>query len=288
MPSAAFGAGGVIAIDTRVAVVTVKVMLPDLEPHTLATLQVAVIVALPGPTLLTSPPLLTVATAGFEEVQVRSALRFCVELSEKVPVAVNCRLMPGAMLGVVGVSAIDVRVAPVTVTMVLPVIEPHTLATLQVTVIVALPVPMVRTSPVLLTVATEGFEEVQIRSALRSCVELSEKVPVAVNCRLVPGAMLGDGGASAIDTMVAAVTVIVTVAEAEPQTLATAQVPVIVAVPGPTALILPLLLTAATDGLEEDQVRSALTSTWLLSLYSAVALSCVEVPVAILGVVESI
>jgi hypothetical protein len=84
------GAVGVSAIDTRVAAVTVTVIVPAREPQTLATLQVAVIVALPVPTVLTSPLLLTVTTAGFEEVQVRSALRFCVELSEKVPVAANC------------------------------------------------------------------------------------------------------------------------------------------------------------------------------------------------------
>lgn len=93
---------------------------------------------------------------------------------------------------------------------------------------------------------------------------------------------------SAIDVRLAAVTVTVTVDEAEPQTLATAQVPRIVAVPVPTALIFPLLLTVATDGSEEDQVRSMLTSAGPLSLDKTVALSCVEVPFAILGLVSSI
>ncbi len=87
---AMLGAGGVIAIDTRVAGVTVRVALPERVLQTLATLQVAIMVAVPVPSVLTSPLLLTVATAGVEEVQVRSALRSCVELSEKVPVAVNC------------------------------------------------------------------------------------------------------------------------------------------------------------------------------------------------------
>jgi len=93
---------------------------------------------------------------------------------------------------------------------------------------------------------------------------------------------------SAIDVRVAGVTVTVIVDEAEPQTLATVHLPVIVAVPVPTALILPLLLTVATDGSEEDQVISALTSAWLLLLYKAVALSCVAVPFAILGDAGSI
>jgi hypothetical protein len=189
------------------------------------------------------------------------------------------------MLGAEGESAIDTKVAAVTVTVVVPASEPHTLATLQVAVIVALPVPTVLTSPLLLTVAAAGFEEVQVRSAFRSCVEVSEKVPVAVNCWLVPGAMLGAGGVSAIDIRLAGVTVTVMVAEAEPHTLATAQVPLIVAVPVPTALIMPPLLTVATDGSEEDQVRSMLTSAGLLLLDKAVALSCVDVPFAILGLV---
>jgi hypothetical protein len=89
-PSALLVPGGVTAIDTSVAEVTVTMVEPAREPQTLATLQVAVIVVLPAPMVLTSPLLLTLANAGFEEVQVRSALRFCVELSEKVPVAVNC------------------------------------------------------------------------------------------------------------------------------------------------------------------------------------------------------
>ena len=79
LPSATLGAGGVIAIDTRVADVTVTVTVPEMEPQTLATLQVTEIVALPVPTVLTSPLLLTVAAEGFEEVQVRSAFRFWVE-----------------------------------------------------------------------------------------------------------------------------------------------------------------------------------------------------------------
>jgi hypothetical protein len=93
---------------------------------------------------------------------------------------------------------------------------------------------------------------------------------------------------SAIDFRLAGVTVTVMVDEAEAQTLATVHFPVMIAVPVPTALILPLLLTVATDGSEEDQVISALTSRWLLSLYKAVALSCVDVPFAMLGDPESI
>jgi hypothetical protein len=36
------------------------------------------------------PVLLTVAVGGLDELQVAELVRFCVEPSEKVPVAVNC------------------------------------------------------------------------------------------------------------------------------------------------------------------------------------------------------
>ncbi len=76
VPSAMLGVAGVIAMDTNVADVTVSRALPATEPQVLAAVQVALIVALPGPTALASPLLLTVATAVLEEAQVRSAVRF--------------------------------------------------------------------------------------------------------------------------------------------------------------------------------------------------------------------
>ncbi len=175
--------------------------------------------------------------------------------------AVKLSFTPSATLGAGGVIAIDTRVAGVTVRVTLPERLLQTLATLQVAIMVAVPVPSVLTSPLLLTVATAVLEEVQVRSALRSCVELSEKVPVAVNCCRLPSATLGAGGVSAIDTRLAGVTVTVMLAETEPQALATAQVPVMLAVPGLTALILPLLLTVATEELEEVQVRSVVLTS---------------------------
>ncbi len=64
-----------MAIDTNVAGVTVRVALPASEPQVLVILQVAVIVALPGPTLFACPLALTVAINELEEAQVRSAVR---------------------------------------------------------------------------------------------------------------------------------------------------------------------------------------------------------------------
>src|SRR2546422_11648394 len=64
--------------------------------------------------------LLIVATPVADELQVTWVVRSCVVLSLKVPVAVNCCFVPFAMLGFVGVTAIEVRVAAVTVSVVLP------------------------------------------------------------------------------------------------------------------------------------------------------------------------
>ena len=70
---------GVTPIDTRVAVVTESVVVPDTAP------MAAVIMADPGLRAAASPAepgeLLTEATAEAEEVQVTAPVRSCVELS---------------------------------------------------------------------------------------------------------------------------------------------------------------------------------------------------------------
>ena len=74
--------------------------------------------------------------------------------SEKVPVAVNCCVVPLAnAIGLAGVIAIDTSVALLTVTLKL-FVTPFTC-----TVIVLLPGPTPDTTPVELTVATAAFDE---------------------------------------------------------------------------------------------------------------------------------
>jgi hypothetical protein len=63
---------GVTAIEVNTAEVTVNVAEPLTVP------EVAVMVALPCATLVASPPLPTVATEGFEEIQLALEVRFCV------------------------------------------------------------------------------------------------------------------------------------------------------------------------------------------------------------------
>src|SRR5207247_9688111 len=71
--------------------------------------------------------------------------------------------------------------------------------------------------PALLIVATAVLDELQATWVVRSCVVLSLKVPVAVNCCFVPFAMLGFVGVTAIVDRVAAVTVSVVLPETHPK-----------------------------------------------------------------------
>ncbi len=205
VPLATLGLAGVTARETSVAGVTVRVVDPDMLPDP------AVIVVEPAAAGVATPlepaALLIVATPVLEELQVTDVVRFWVELSEYVPVAVNCWVVPLTTLGLVGVTARETSVAGVTVRVVDAVMLPDTAE------IVVEPAATEEADPLepaeLLIVAAPELEELQVTDVVRSWVELSEKVPMAVNCSLVPLAMLGLVGVMARDTRVACVTVIV-------------------------------------------------------------------------------
>jgi hypothetical protein len=105
VPTEAEEFAGVTARDFRTgaAVVTVNVVEPVTEP------EVAWIVLLPGPTPLAKPVLLIVPTEVLEEVQLTEFVRFWVLPSLYLPVAVNCCVLPLAIDGFVGVTAIDTK-----------------------------------------------------------------------------------------------------------------------------------------------------------------------------------
>jgi hypothetical protein len=163
------GLTGVTAIEDSVAPVTVSVVVPETAP------RVAVIVVEPTATDAASPlepaALLIVATAKFEELHVTNDDISCVVESEYVPVAINCFVNPFAMLGLVGVTAIDDSVALVTFSVVVPEIP-------KVAVIVVEPATTDVASPLepaaLLIVATGKFEELHVTNDDISCVVLSE------------------------------------------------------------------------------------------------------------------
>jgi hypothetical protein len=120
LPFAIEGFAGVTAIDTSVAAVTVRVVEPVMPTET------ALIWLVPTPTAVAKPAAVIVATVVVTELQVAVPVKFCVELSEKVPVAVNCCFVPFAIEGFAGVTAIDTSVAAVTVKVVDPVMPPET------------------------------------------------------------------------------------------------------------------------------------------------------------------
>ncbi len=185
------------------------------------------IVEVPTPTPVARPALVIVATDAVAEAHVTWLVRFSVELSEYVPVAVNCSVRPLAMLGLAGVTAIDSNVAAVTVRTVEPVTP------LSIALIVEVPTPTPVARPALVIVATDAVAEAHVTWLVRFSVELSEYVPVAVNCSVRPLAMLGLAGVTAIDSNVAAVTVR-TVEPVTPLSIA-----LIVEVPTPTPVARP-------------------------------------------------
>ena len=82
------------AIDLSAAAVTVSPVVPVMPS------KVAEIVTGPGETAVASPVLLIVAQVVSEEAQVTWLVRSSVELSDKVPVAVNCSVSPGGQAGI--------------------------------------------------------------------------------------------------------------------------------------------------------------------------------------------
>ena len=136
----------------------------------------------------------------------------------KVPVAVNCCVVPRGIVAVGGLIAIETSVAAVTVRSADPLIEPDD------AVIVALPIATLCANPALM-VATDCVSDDQVAVEVRSCVLLSVKVPVAVNCCVVPKAIDGFAGETAIETSAAAVTVSVVEPVTEPEVATMLAVP---------------------------------------------------------------
>src|SRR5688572_2366329 len=182
MPWGIVGFAGVTWTETSTAAVTVSVV----ELATLLAGSVAVIVVVPRPALLARPwlpaALLIVATPVFAELQVTLVVRSAFEPSLKVPVAVNCWVLPSGSEGLTGVTASEVSTAAVTVNEV----DPAMLVAGSVAVIVVTPDPVVVARPcvpaALLMVATTALEELHVTTLVRFWVEASLNVPVVVNC----------------------------------------------------------------------------------------------------------
>jgi hypothetical protein len=202
VPRAISGFTGVTAIETSLAPETVSVV----EPVTPEC--VAEIVALPRARLLARPYVPAVFETGApaaDELHSTWVVRSWMVPSEKVPVAVNCWLVPRAIVGFVGVTSTATRTALDTVSVVDP-LTPERVAERSVS-----PRPTECARPWLPgsfeTVDAAGAEESQVTCPVTSCVVPSVKIPVAANCRLVPSAICAFVGVISSETSAALETV---------------------------------------------------------------------------------
>jgi len=216
----------------------VRVVFPEILP------ELAVMVVVPAAIAVARPLLLIVATDGFDELQVTCEVRSFVVPSENVPVAANGWVAPILILGTGGERDMEDRVADFTVRVVLPEILPE----LAVTVVVPAAAAVAR--PLLLTGATDGFDELQVTWEVISWVDASENVPVAANCWVACRGMLGSAGVIDMEDRVPEVTVRVVLPKVPPN------LAVMVVVPAARAVARPLLVTVATAELDESQVTS--------------------------------
>jgi hypothetical protein len=139
-------------------------MFPDILP------DVAEMVVDPSLKAVAKPLLSMEAMPVFDELHVTCAVKSCVVLSEKTPVAVNCLFVPLAIEGLNGGISIKTSWAAVTVRLVAPLIpDAVSNATMEV-----VPVPTVVATPVLLINATPAVDELQFTDVVRSFVVLSE------------------------------------------------------------------------------------------------------------------
>lgn len=158
--------------------------------------SLAVMVALPADRAVTLPPA-TLATFDAEDVQVTMLVITWVLPSLKVPVATKFTDVVGASTALAGATEIDVSVAELTLSGVLPETPSKVAEMLAVPGAIALALPR---AP---TVATAGLSELQLESLVITCLVPSLNRPVAVKVNLVPGAMVRPDGVMETDTIVA-------------------------------------------------------------------------------------
>jgi len=264
-PAGMLGLAGVTDMEVRVAGVSVRVVFPEILP------EVAMMFAEPIAMAEARPLVLTMATDGSDELQVTWAVISQRVPSEYAPTAINCWVTPRGRLGLAGVTDREDSVAGFTVTVLLPEILP------KVAVIVGVPAATAVASPLPLTVATDGSDELQVTSVVISYLVRSEYEPVAVNCWVSPRGVLGLADVTAIEDRMAKFTVRAVAPETLPK------VAVMVVVPAATAVASPLLLVVATDGSEGVQVTCGVISRLIPSVYVPMAVNCRVTPTAILG-----
>lgn len=208
----------------------------------------AEIVVLPVRILLTNPVSSMEATVGLDELQSTDEVISSVELSLKVPMAVNCLTAPAGMDESSGAIASETSVAFVTVTDAVAEMVP------EIAVTVVVPGPTATPSPFASIVRTSTTLE--DHSAFSTCVLPSSKLPVAVNCCCVPGAIEALAGESVMDKRCAGTTVMVVVSVKLPT------VAVMVVVPAARIVASPLPSMVAILIVDELHF-TPLTRSWI-------------------------
>jgi len=197
------------------------------------------------------PLLSTVAIDVLDELQMTRPFISWLVPSEYTPEAANGVVSPTGMLGLTGVMDMEDRVAKVTVRVVLLEIAPN------LAVMIAVPAATAVARPLLSTVATDVLDELQTTRPFISWLVPSEYAPEAANCWVTPTGMLGLAGVTDMEDRVAEVTVRVVAPEIVPEI---PEIAVMITAPCATAVPRPLLLTVATDVLEEVQVTRVVIS----------------------------
>jgi hypothetical protein len=263
----------------KVAPDTVSVVLPDLLP--VATDEVAVITDVPAVTPVARPLPLMVAIPGVPEVQVTALVKSTVVASENVPVALNCWVWPLLIVGIKGVTAMELKVTLVTVSVVVPVLLP--VATDEVAVITDEPALTPVARPLMgLMVAKAGVPDVQTTKLVISTDVPSENMPRALNCWGTPTGMLGFAGAIVSELKVA----FFTVSSVAPNLLPVANddVAVISVWPAVKPIATPLAGSMlATAVVPDRQVTELVRSAEVPSEKTPVARNCWGTPAGMLG-----
>jgi len=142
-----------------------------------------------------------VATLADDELQCAFSVTSCVLPSLKVPVAVNCCVVPVAAVGAAGVIASDTSVPVRTVRVVVPLMPEAVAVTVTDPPFLPCAIPLPR------TLAMFGFEDFHDTPLKFVATLPSLKVPVAVSLMEVPLAINGFAGTIEIETRCAVETV---------------------------------------------------------------------------------
>ena len=144
-----------------------------------------------------------VAAAVLDEAQVTVLVMFEVVPLLNVPVAVNCSVLPAATEEFAGVTAIEVSVTVLAVT--LRLVDPE-MPPLVAEMLADWPAVTPFASPAELIVAAVVLDEAHVTELVMFDVDPSPNVPVAVNWSVLPAATEEFAGVTAIDVSVSEVT----------------------------------------------------------------------------------